>query len=473
MTHLFGRAPTGSTHLWNGTRWTNGPDNVILDNNTVRRQVLGWAMLADTRYDLSSVVFSGVAGSNFTGAFWSGNSLWLCDNGTGTDSVYRLTWDTDAPDLVTSTASIGFTIDPYDIFSSGDFVNVFFSSYSTNQVVYMNGSFTSSGTTISLTSPRRFAYDGEKLWVSRETVITRINSLAPSTTNLTGFTFAEYMVFDGRYLWVADQGASNIVKVDPYPTTPVKVTTLSLASRPMGITFDGTSVWSVSDTGEVVYKINTVTGVVTTIDVSSWLTSPTLITFDGYTVVVADSSNHIRLNPNTGRPLRGTTYTGGGSNFLITIGPGSMLIGNGTSVKRGDLPLSGTFLHLARDTSTSDTIGIGVQGNGGIWSTTPVPTGTTTYDIGTTGTSPQLMPASAMDAQIIKIVGNLSGNVRIDPVNSGGGTNTWHVYHDVTLNGNSLTFGSLSSSVSLGAQGTHSLILRVDSSGTYVIANQY
>lgn len=469
MTHIIGRGVVvGDTHLWNGTNWSNGADNIAADNGVVEKQVMGWGALADTRYALTTTVFTGVAGTSLTGAFWDGRDIWLCDNGTGTQSVYRVNWEFGKSDLTVNAALLGLgSINPYDAGYDGDFTNMYFTSLSTNQVIKFNrGTGAIIGTALSLTGPKRILYDGEKLWISRGTVVTRIDSFTvPTTVDVSGFTAAEYMVFDGRFIWVSDTGTTNLVKIDPYPGTPTIVATFSLATRPVGLTFDGTSVYAVSDTGNAVYAVNVLTSAQTTIDVSGLLSSPTIAAFDGYFVVVADSTNHVKINPATGRVLRGATYSGGGSAFMTSIGQGSLIIGNGTTMKRGDLPQSGVFMQLGRDTTVSS----GGRGTASVNGASGVPSGPLTYNIGTTGATAN-MPADKQDAQIIHITGSITANVRIDPTGSSTPNGIWHIFNDVTLNAHTLTFGSSVSSINLGTQGTHTIVI---SNAGFVILNQF
>lgn len=473
MTHVLGRgAVTGDAHFWGSSGgWANGPDNVALDSGIIEKTTYGWGAIADTRYTISTTYYTGVVGSSFTGGFWDGRDFWLCDNGSGTNSVYRLNWEFGKSDLTVNAGLLGLgSINPYDTSTDGDATNIYFTSFSTDQVIRFNrGTGAIVGTPLSLTTPKRLAYDGEKLWVSRGSVITRIDSFTvPTTVDVSGFTAAEYMVFDGRHLWVSDASTTTLTKIDPYPTTPTVVATYTLANRALGLTFCGTSVWAVSDTGNAVYRVNVLTGQQSTTSLSGLLSSPTIAAYDGYFVIVADASNHVKINPITGRPLRGASYSGGGTQFLTSISQGSIVAGNGTTVLRGDLPQSAVFQHLSRD----NLISLGGRGTGNIVSVPGAACGVVAVNIGTTNLT-QNLAANLQDSQMLHISGTLTGNVRIDPGTNSAGNSIFHIYHDVTLGGFTLTWGSVSSNINLGPSGTHTMVISNASTGATTIANQF
>jgi len=77
----------------------------------------------------------------------------------------------------------------------------------------------------------------------------------------TGALFGTYAVgygpagfaFDGTYIWVANNGSSNVMKLDP--NTGTVLGTFSVGRGPFGVVFDGTHIWVASFGSNSVSKL--------------------------------------------------------------------------------------------------------------------------------------------------------------------------------------------------------------------------
>jgi hypothetical protein len=459
MSYIGKGAALGNVHYWNGTKWTNSPYSDVPEQANSEKQRMGWPWLADDRYNLSQTGIPASGSSDFTGAYFDGSELWFCDQGNSV--VTRRNWLKLKADATITAVSLGVgSIDPYDVHGDGSNTHVVFSSYSTNEVFRVRRQLppgTLLAPTLSLANPRRFAFDGSRVWISRETVITRIDSLTvPTTTNLAGFTMAEYMVFDGRYLWVSDTGAGEVKQVDPFPGTPVVVSTFAIGGTPTHIVFDGINIWILRDSTTLT-RINSITGNVDTVGGFSGLTA---IGYDGRFIIAITGATHFKINTLSRQPLRrqGTilAYSGGGSNFVTCIGRGSILTG-GSFVSRGDQPLSAIFFDLGRGSSglLNPSVRAGVyQASFGSFLGTRI-----------------LTPRESNSHQILFASGTLTGNARLQPITTA--SNYWHVFNNVALGAFTITFGSSSSNVSLGTTGTHTIVWVDPLTLTFRIFNQF
>ncbi len=132
------------------------------------------------------------------------------------------------------------------------------------------------GTPIEMTS------DGRNVWVSNYTSssvsVVGENGIVLKTIPLPGAA-PEGIMFDGRYIWTANNGAgaNSVTKIDA--TTMTIVNTYSVGLAPDGVAFDGTNVWVTNSLDNNVWKIDRNSGA----HLASYPTGifPLSILFDG------------------------------------------------------------------------------------------------------------------------------------------------------------------------------------------------
>jgi YVTN family beta-propeller protein len=153
------------------------------------------------------------------------------------------------------------------------------------------------------TAPAGIAFDGVNLWVANSTTnnVTKVTATGVAGGGLnpaqvatlhwyganTGFkSFAlgsgmtpKAVAFDGSNIWVANNAANSLKKVNPATGAVLLTVALPANAHPSALAFDGTNIW-VADTGiNKVTKVTASTGaVVASITVGS---QPTGLAFDG------------------------------------------------------------------------------------------------------------------------------------------------------------------------------------------------
>ena len=117
-------------------------------------------------------------------------------------------------------------------------------------------------TTVFAESPTYLAYDGEHIWVTdrdsntvwrlpagscdrpeSEYTDTRIEKVNGGDIK---FKQPFGIIFDGTYIWVANQGSNDVVRLDPHKCTDKECTDvriINVGSKPSNLAYDGTFVW--------------------------------------------------------------------------------------------------------------------------------------------------------------------------------------------------------------------------------------
>ena len=93
--------------------------------------------------------------------------------------------------------------------------------------------------------------------------------------------------FDGRYVWVANNGTNTVMAIDP--TTKTVVDTQTVGTAPEAIAFDGQDLWVANSASNTVTHLHRPSNVKTTITVG---TKPEAIAFDGRFVWVANTTSN-------------------------------------------------------------------------------------------------------------------------------------------------------------------------------------
>jgi DNA-binding beta-propeller fold protein YncE len=113
-------------------------------------------------------------------------------------------------------------------------------------------------------SPIELAYDGANVWVtdyaSSSVTIVNQGGNVLKTIRLPSSANPEGITFDGKYVWVANNGvgANSVSKFDARRQT--LLATYSVGRNPDGVAFDGTSIWVTNSYSNNVWKINRETG---------------------------------------------------------------------------------------------------------------------------------------------------------------------------------------------------------------------
>jgi DNA-binding beta-propeller fold protein YncE len=186
--------------------------------------------------------------------------------------------------------------------------------------------------------PLGIAFDGTNLWTANfggsVSIITPAATtpypLGNTTTVTTGFTKLRGILYDGAHIWVTDQGAGKLFKLD---TSGNILQTVTVGSVPLFPVFDGTNIWVPNNSSNSITVVQASTGnVVATIsaDASNLLSGPFAVSFDGERIlVVNDSGSSVTVfkaadltfiaNVTTGALTEPYGACSDGVNFWVTI----------------------------------------------------------------------------------------------------------------------------------------------------------
>jgi YVTN family beta-propeller protein len=159
------------------------------------------------------------------------------------------------------------------------------------------------------TNPQGIAFDGANLWVANNgsSNVTKLNAA-------TGAAIGTYPVgsptlggnpsaiaFDGTSIWVTSGGPDRVTKLNA--ATGAVIASYPVGQNSYGIAFDGANIWVASNGPNNVTKV--------TVAAESWVTyyagvGPSAVAFDGTNIWVADADgNYVsKLNPATGTIIK-------------------------------------------------------------------------------------------------------------------------------------------------------------------------
>jgi DNA-binding beta-propeller fold protein YncE len=168
--------------------------------------------------------------------------------------------------------------------------------------------------------PSGIAFDGGRLWTANRggsvSIITpQASTPYPVMTVTTGFTAPFDILYDGAHIWVTDQTAGKLFKLDSSGAILQSVTT---GSQPVGMVFDGANIWvtNYGDNSLTVVQASTGNVVATMLpDVNNQLNGPSGASFDGERVLVTnDAGGSVTLFNAARLSLIGNVATVPGSN---------------------------------------------------------------------------------------------------------------------------------------------------------------
>ncbi|HKA35559.1 MAG TPA: S-layer homology domain-containing protein [Thermoanaerobaculia bacterium] len=301
-------------------------DGVLLRGG--RRGSLGqfWTTQNSTVLGLTTV------GSNPQGAKSDGADIWVaCD---GDDTVSRVR-GSDGKLLETWT---GATLATGVLSAMG---KVFVTGQGTPGLLYRIDPSLPAGvvTTVASslgTNPRFATFDGARIWTggSGVSIVTPGATIPWTVTVVTsGFQFLIGIIFDGSNVWVADQGAGELFKLD---ASGGILQTVTIGLQPWGAVFDGSNIWVANSATPSVSVVRASTGAVLATLTGNGLDVPYGGAFDGRRVLFANvGGGSISLWKAADLTSLGSFSTGGssfpydacsdGTNFWIPLlGPNQL-----------------------------------------------------------------------------------------------------------------------------------------------------
>jgi hypothetical protein len=142
-------------------------------------------------------------------------------------------------------------------------------------------------------SPMGIAFDGSKVWTAnlgspqQLSIVTPGPSLPWSVSNVSaGFLSLEGILFDGSNIWVTDNIANTLLKLDG---SGAILQTVSVGTKPEFPVFDGTNIWVPNSAGHTVSVVRAATGAVIATLTGNGLAFPLQAAFDGQRILVTNS----------------------------------------------------------------------------------------------------------------------------------------------------------------------------------------
>ena len=179
------------------------------------------------------------------------------------------------------------------------------------------GAVTTVASTLGM-NPRGIAYDGSRIWTSGVSI--SIVTPGPSipwtvTTVAAGFTAPNDALFDGANVWITDQTANKLFKLDAGGAI---LQTVTVGLNPRFPVFDGANIWVPNSASGSISVIRASSGSVIQTLTGNGLFEPVTAAFDGQRVLVTNQSgNSVSL-------WKAADLTPWGS---FPTGPGTMPVG--------------------------------------------------------------------------------------------------------------------------------------------------
>jgi hypothetical protein len=127
------------------------------------------------------------------------------------------------------------------------------------------------------------AFDGSRIWTAG--VFGGVSIVTPGaaipwtvTTVTSGFSQPQGAVFDGTNVWVTDQNASRLYKLDGGGAI---LQTVTVGTTPVYPAFDGANIWVPSQVGQSVTVVRASSGAVLATLTGNGIAGPQSAAFDG------------------------------------------------------------------------------------------------------------------------------------------------------------------------------------------------
>jgi len=183
-------------------------------------------------------------------------------------------------------------------------------------------------------NPSGIAFDGSRIWTANFSGSLSIVLPAPSTpwsstTVSSGFQALAGALYDGSNVWMTDNFAGTLLKLDSSGSI---LQTVTVSPGPLYPIFDGTNIW-VPDTANAVTVVRASSGAVLATLTGNGLDGPAVAAFDGQRVLVTNNNGEslslwkaADLSPigfvPTGSPTQPIGACSDGINFWIGLNSG-------------------------------------------------------------------------------------------------------------------------------------------------------
>ena len=231
--------------------------------------------------------------------------------------------------------------------------------------VPLTGSTAGAAAPIITTSPYGGVFDGANVWVANETAgtVSRIDATTNAVATVTVGSQPRNLAFDGANVWVTNWASNTVSKIDV--ATSSVVATVVVGANPLGITFDGSSIWVSNNGANSISRINTSTNTVTsTVGVTN---DPTGLTFAFGSLWMNrfNSGKVDRIDPTTGA-ITATINIGNSAIGIASDGTSIWSAASGSgSVAKID-PATNTVVATVNTGGTPHSL---VAGSGRMWVT--------------------------------------------------------------------------------------------------------
>ncbi len=179
--------------------------------------------------------------------------------------------------------------------------------------------------------PIGIAFDGSRIWTANG--LGSVSIVTPGatipwtvTTVTTGFNTPWGILYDSANIWVTDEGANTLLKLDSSGTV---LQTVTVGSSPRFPAFDGGNIWVPNANADSVSVIRASNGAVLQTLTGNGLNSPRAAAFDGQRVLVTSNGDRVSLWKAADLTSLGSFGTGSGTgpigacsdgvNFWITL----------------------------------------------------------------------------------------------------------------------------------------------------------
>jgi len=145
-------------------------------------------------------------------------------------------------------------------------------------------------------NPRNLAFDGIKVWSANQAGSVSLATPGPVpwavTTVTTGFNSLEGILYDGANIWVTDDGAGTLLKLNAAGGV---LQTVTVGTGPQSPVFDGSNIWVPNLTSDSVTVVRASSGAVLATLTGNGLSSTHAAAFDGQRVLVTSGTGAVSL----------------------------------------------------------------------------------------------------------------------------------------------------------------------------------
>ena len=280
---------------------------------------------------LRSTSFTFIGAFDLRNIAWDGADLWVANNAAHT--VHRVR----ASDGKVLSSYFAGDLNPHDIIVAAGYVFVTSLEGSNPGRVYsidpqispLDSGWLTLITNDTGPNPVGITFDGQRIWTANSLgggSITRIVLSTGIEANFTsGFITPADILWDGENLWVADQGADNVKRVDPATGTVLQF--IPVGDAPSNLLFDGANLWvsnTLSDSVTVIRAVGNLRGTVLDTITGNGLAAPRGMAFDGERVLVTNNIplSTVSLFKATDLTPLGNLFTGVSSNPVAACSDG-------------------------------------------------------------------------------------------------------------------------------------------------------